>query len=376
MYSELLQRERWFGEDQECLKNLVQKRFTPYVERMVVPPGDTLLLWGDLHGTLSSLLASLDRLHALGYITNDLLLTSSSIHLAFLGDLVDRGEDGLEVLSLVMLLKIKNPSNVTIVRGNHEDGSLNELYGFGQELRIKLGISSREVQRVYQLYELLPVALYITSGEWPTLSTILCCHGAFEIGFNPQTLLNASLPIRFKALGTLERFARVSILPEHLKTAVIDHFGQPPSRLRSWFSNNCHQLNSCQLENMTYPYTLGFTWHDFVDDNSDRIIGNKPGRGWEFGRELTEHLLEQDSLPNNHLFCVIRAHQHNGNMLKLLQQQNGIVSLWGNRVWTVVSASSPSIAGPAVHGAFLCIVTGRTEQEWHFYHGGRLDHRP
>jgi hypothetical protein len=79
---------------------------------------DHVTVVGDLHGSLPSLT------HLLSLLKMD-----DRNGVVFDGDFVDRGEQSLEVLCTLMLLKLCYPKNVVLLRGNHEDTMVAGVYG-------------------------------------------------------------------------------------------------------------------------------------------------------------------------------------------------------------------------------------------------------
>jgi len=88
-------------------------------------------VFGDIHGQLRDLLL---LLHIYGVPTEN-----KGPILIFNGDFVDRGAHQLEVLGLLLALKIAMPERIVLVRGNHEDRTMNERYGFQEACRLSLG---------------------------------------------------------------------------------------------------------------------------------------------------------------------------------------------------------------------------------------------
>lgn len=106
-----------------------------------------VLIVGDLHGTLEGL-----------EIGKKYLNNNKCDLLIFLGDYVDRGPLQLETLYEVLRLKIENPKKVYILRGNHEDLTMNYFYGFYRDL---LMYSQKIRELIRDLYTNLPLALVL-----------------------------------------------------------------------------------------------------------------------------------------------------------------------------------------------------------------------
>eukprot|EP01062_Namystynia_karyoxenos_P051187 TRINITY_DN4008_c2_g3_i1.p1 TRINITY_DN4008_c2_g3~~TRINITY_DN4008_c2_g3_i1.p1 ORF type:complete len:543 (+),score=159.06 TRINITY_DN4008_c2_g3_i1:117-1745(+) len=196
----------------------------------------------------------------------------------FLGDFVDRGEHSLLSLALILLLKLRYPSNISLLRGNHESRITNNMYGFHEECRhnypaalsgqSSLGCSpDNEIWVTFNhLFDSMPLAALV--GD-----RIFCCHG----GLSPQ------LP----TLDRLLTFDRV-------------HDIVPPGSMAD------------------------LTWSDPGCASGWRM--NARGSGFLFGEDISKRFCS-----DNHLLYVCRAHQcvregykweHDGHVLTVFSAPN------------------------------------------------------
>ncbi|KAH7729914.1 Ser/Thr protein phosphatase family protein, partial [Aphelenchoides avenae] len=93
-----------------------------------------------------------------------------------LGDYVDRGLQGIEVMALLLAIKVKYPSKVFLLRGNHEDGNTCMSYGFYEECQEKFvgeGDAEKVFRKFLDVFAWLPAAAVIDQ-------TILCMHGGIS----------------------------------------------------------------------------------------------------------------------------------------------------------------------------------------------------
>ncbi|KAF0733312.1 hypothetical protein AaE_009189 [Aphanomyces astaci] len=128
---------------------------------------------GDIHGQYSDLLRIFDHC---GY--------PPDANYLFLGDYVDRGRQSLETISLLFAYKVRYPTNVFLLRGNHESEDINEQYGFYEECIRRF--DHKLYKHFSDTFAWLPVAGVVADR-------ILCMHGGLSPDLEHLQQIN-SLP--------------------------------------------------------------------------------------------------------------------------------------------------------------------------------------
>ena len=128
--------------------------FQAYAEKLIVPSNALIAMHGDMHGDIHSMNRFINWCTEQGYLDkNDpFKIKTPDFYMLFLGDYVDRGWYGAEVLYTIMRLKNENPNHVFMVRGNHEELGLNENYGFTDKIKEKFFCTAL-LSKINQLYK-------------------------------------------------------------------------------------------------------------------------------------------------------------------------------------------------------------------------------
>jgi hypothetical protein len=136
-------------------------------EQTVVDVTAPCKVFGDIHGQFTDLKKFFSTYGSPNHRTGDVTLCSY----VFTGDFVDRGACSLETVCTLFALKVRYPTRVTLVRGNHEDRGINMQYGFREECLERCGEAGAEIwEQINNAFDWLPLAAHI-EGQ------ILCLHG-------------------------------------------------------------------------------------------------------------------------------------------------------------------------------------------------------
>lgn len=235
-----------------------------FAEKIEVNPGGRIIVIGDIHSGIHSLVEILDNLLTRGILMDDFKL-KRGYKMIFLGDIVDRGGFGLDILNIVFRIKVRNFQDVTILNGNHEDIGTYSRYGFKDEIEAQLP-STEDQEKVHMLLTYLPSVVFVhINNTWIQMN-----HGGIEPTYDPNDFIQSDYDFEFHGY------------------------------------DNEYDL-----------YHMGLRWNDFN--------GNLPGIGpssrgssiEEFGSDPTNEYLQRNSLTG-----IIRGHQDTYHCA-ILKKKNG-----------------------------------------------------
>jgi diadenosine tetraphosphatase ApaH/serine/threonine PP2A family protein phosphatase len=148
---------------EKILRLIEQCRGVLASEPSVIDVSGAFVVVGDIHGNIDDLIRIFERC---GY--------PPETSYVFLGDCVDRGSHGVEVMLFLFALKIIFPDGITLLRGNHECPSVCTFYGFKGECDRKLGADV--FPKIVECFTVLPIAARLNGR-------VLCVHGGISPDF-------------------------------------------------------------------------------------------------------------------------------------------------------------------------------------------------
>lgn len=310
---------------------LLGSALEPYVIKLEVDSNEKTVFIGDIHGDIQSFNEFLESLIAHNITDpHDPFKVNPKSYIIFLGDYVDRGESGIEVLyALSRFIRVNMKDQLPKVfglRGNHEDTILNRHTpgnNLNKEIITKFG-DSNLWDTIESFYNCLPFALFLKTKA----NALLACHGGIEPGFSDaQTLLNAPGKLRYLLIDQLYR-------KEMFEKFSSEFF---PAFIQLIKYNQYKNFDPCADDFPLKDY--GFLWTDYYfnpNESKQALITFNPNRGMKFPKQATKEWFRINSSPSCQLIGNIRAHQHGPEtMPRLLNHDNksdpeevGLAKIW------------------------------------------------
>jgi len=126
--------------------------------------GEKFYIWGDLYGSLHSLVRTLSHLEKRGVINDKLQILKPHCFFIFNGNIVGRSAYNLENLSLIVTLMLKNPQNVFFIRRPEKSRLWLNFEGIRRELAILIkdvAFAENLLNQFMHFLDSVPVTLYL-----------------------------------------------------------------------------------------------------------------------------------------------------------------------------------------------------------------------
>ena len=183
-----------------------------------------VMIVGDLHGDFISFLAIVNQFNKfIGTLPEK---DRKKAHLIFLGDLVDRGPNSINIIRNIAQLIIENPENIIVLRGNHEwDSSLNERYGFKAECQAYYDAGKPDAplySLIEEFFQYLPICAKI--GNCYLMHGFVPHHETKNEFILPKKIIGElKLPIDPRALSPTQRNFIEQVLWNDLHEGALRH---------------------------------------------------------------------------------------------------------------------------------------------------------
>lgn len=223
-----------------------------------------LYVIGDLHGDFDTLIEIIGKNKILEKIGKDETI------LLFLGDYIDRGDEQLEVLASILLLKSYYPEKIVLLRGNHEP---------------------------------IPITMPYPH-DFPE-------HLFARFGGGAGTIYRFSMHL-------FQRLAYVARIPGKI---LFLHGGPPTSVLKSSSFEEAFSIGYPMPDDLILEEIL---WNDPINELTVKFTHSPRGAGYLFSREVTEKALELSRTK-----YIVRGHEavegykvdHDGKIITLFDSK-------------------------------------------------------
>jgi hypothetical protein len=274
---------------------------TAVIQKLKVNNKTKIVMFGDFHGSFHTFFRILCRLHRYNILNLDTFKITDNYKIIFLGDIIDRGNYGLDILNVIFkLISVNNKdvNNIKIImnRGNHENYNIFSTNGFTNELIEKINNDEEiyiYINSLLKLFCILPSAVIIENID--NKNRFWCAHGGFPQKYISSTIEDKNL--------IFIKFLPFKFIMKDDKVIQIE---KTETELQN---NNVNDIR----------------WSDFANNyiNNDYLFNNNRGTGQIYSHSGTTKFLNI-----NNINFIIRGHQDSINNSVLFKNDISTSKIW------------------------------------------------
>lgn len=180
-------------------------KYKGFAEEISVPTDSRIVIKADIHGSWETFKTYIEKLKNEGYL-DDNLRCKEGINITFLGDFTGRGNNDLFITNFIAMMKLQQPEQVHILKGNHEEKSYIKKSQDPDSLVYKYFSSSEERKNLINCFsDNLAIAMLFHENNYDNY--LLCAHGVIDPTVNLNSLIkNPKTNVLFLPSLTLENF--------------------------------------------------------------------------------------------------------------------------------------------------------------------------
>lgn len=296
-----------------------------WMEKIELDEGSHFFVRADLHGDLFTLVSSILALR--NYpgqpFVDENFRCHPNFHVFFLGDFMDRGDNEIPVLTLLLKWRMENPRNVHLIRGNHESVGIHLCYSNERDWAMTNDDLLTDCYKTFSLSSFVgsKTAPKITTEAFSTACSsgkekqqdpskrkyIHLVHGCCTTLYDPIPFLESSesrievrkdppskrrLTVLARSVGEgslskRQEAARLLLRGRELELKILEAQKKPPHKV---------------------SVKRALLWNDIGDD-ADLIAPNNRRSGVKVSPQLLQAYLHSGS-DRASVGCIIRGHQH------------------------------------------------------------------
>jgi hypothetical protein len=305
-----------------------------------------IIVMGDQHGSFHSFFRLISRLIISGIIDNNYIL-QDNYKIIFLGDIVDRGFFGIEIMYIILRLFIANNTEnelkIIINRGNHEEECTFKTQGFSNEIKHKIN-NTATINNFTNFYKYCSSAIILTQNN----ITYWLCHGGFPENinilpnFNDNKTIYLNNNLQINSTGIPLSYIRWNDFTNKLDNSFSSRGG------------GVREIGTNTLSEFLNTFNINFIIRGHTDNDSNAMLLRKGYNKWY----KINNKLNKNTLPPTDLITYLPTASKTENEIAFISPNNFDMT---NELYPVLTISNNCDKGRSLYNDSYVIIESVTQ---------------